>query len=111
MANLDGREVNTFTAADFEPHLGKKFAVVLEGYHPIEMELAHVESLQHIEEVREVPGVSLLFWHETPKFGVQAYHTYHHPDAGTFSGFTVPISPMSLRSKKGQGTVFQVIFN
>jgi len=89
------------TPADFEPHVGRSFAIEANGKR-LELKLAEVERLG--AALREGGAFSLLFLSAPGPFLAQGTYPVQHPAHGTLELFIVPLGP------KDGGNSYQVIF-
>jgi hypothetical protein len=93
--------LSSLQAADFEPHVGKDFALQAAGQR-ISFKLMQVEQLG--TALREGGAFSLLFTSPPGPFLPQAIYPIGHPDLGTLELFVVPLGP------KDGSNQYQVIF-
>ena len=93
--------ISSLTPADFEPHIGKDFALNAAGKQ-IGFKLTEVERLG--AALREGGAFSLLFLSEKGPFLAQGIYPIAHPALGTLDMFIVPLGP------RDGGNSYQVIF-
>jgi hypothetical protein len=93
--------LTALTAAHFEPHVGREFAIEADGKR-LSLKLGEVERLGAAK--REGGAFSLTFLAPPGPFLPQGTYPIGHPGLGTLELFIVPIGPI------GDSNGYQVIF-
>lgn len=76
------------TKADFEPYLSQKFDVHIEGFVPVEVELAEIED----RSTNFMESFSLFFRSAKDRVFHQNTYRMTHPKMGEFSLFLGPVT-------------------
>lgn len=95
-------EMNTFTVADFAPHVGEVFTMRVEDGDPVELILEDAQPLG--QSVRDGGSFSLVFTTAEDAGLLQQLTPLAHDRFGDLSLFLVPIGPF------GRGMGYEAIF-
>lgn len=87
--------LDTLEKSDFEPHVGTKFRITLEGAEPLELELAEARNLagQTVEGSKRLPFAVTFRGGPRDRYLPQRIYDLEHPALGTLSIFLVPLGP------------------